>query len=239
MPTLSALELFTGHKADGITRVLQSAPMSFQAQPGEIWMLAGLNGTGKSTLLHTLCGLKVPASGSVYWDNQAVHTMHPAGRSRVFALVLTHRPVTGLMKALDIVITGLYGRADLTYKQKETRALDWMAATGSTPFAERRFDALSDGEKQRVMLARALAQETPVLLLDEPGAFLDFAAREQFAAYLRDWATRLNKLIFISTHDQHSILPLADNLLFLEKHGEARIIQQPADNPGVQALFQV
>lgn len=215
---------------------LHTHPINLQARPGDIWMLGGRNGTGKSTLLSTLAGITPARAGRVLWNGTDTQALDTASRSKIFALVLTHRPDAAMFTALEIVETGLYLRS-VRPKDKEQLALDYLDCVGAAQFAGRRFEQLSDGEKQRVMMARALAQDTPVLLLDEPSAFLDFAARTELSALIYRWASEWNKLIFVSSHDHHALLPVCSHLLFLDKSG-ARTLQGPDLQHKAFSLFE-
>ncbi|MFY7849064.1 MAG: ABC transporter ATP-binding protein [Bacteroidia bacterium] len=213
-------ELLTGYPG---AEVLHVHPINLQAMPGEIWMLGGKNGTGKSTLLRTMAGIAPPRGGQIFWNKTDTQTLDSASRSKIFSLVLTQKPDAALFTALEIVETGLFHRS-MRPREKARLAFEYLDGLSASQLAGRRFEQLSDGEKQRVMMARALAQDTPVLLLDEPTAFLDFAARNELSGLLSRWAGELNKLIFVSSHDHHVLLPVCTHLLFLDKSG-ARVMQ--------------
>lgn len=214
---------------------LLEKPLSLVAGQGEIWMLGGRNGTGKSTLLSTIAGLTSPRSGIVSWHGVNLASLDAVSRSKIFAVVLTQKPETALFTAVEIVETGLF-RRNIRTSEKKKKALEYLDHAGALHLASRRFEQLSDGEKQRVMMARALAQDTPVLLLDEPSAYLDFAARSELCSLLGYWAGEWNKLIFVSSHDHHALLPVCSHLLFLEKSG-ASILQGSALKQEAYSLF--
>ena len=226
-------DLLTGYPG---AKALHVHPISLQASPGEIWMLGGRNGTGKSTLLSTMAGITPPRAGQISWNETDTQTLDPASRSKIFSLVLTQRPDAAMFTALEIVETGLFHRS-IRPKDKEQLAFECLESVGASPLAGRRFEQLSDGEKQRVMMARALAQDTPVLLLDEPSAFLDFAARTELSGLLSRWAGVWNKLIFVSSHDHHALLPVCTHLLFLDKSG-ARVMQGADLQQKAHSLFE-
>lgn len=205
--------LITGYA--GSPALLQQ-PLSLEARPSEIWMLGGRNGTGKSTLLTTMAGLTRPLSGKVFWNNTELNALDPASLSRIFSLVLTVRPDAAHFMAGELVETGLF-RHRISGKDKRKAVDEYLHQAGASHLKNRKFEELSDGEKQRVMMARALAQQTPVLLLDEPSAYLDFAARTELSQLLQRWAGELNKLIFVSSHDHHALIPVCSQLLFLDR----------------------
>ncbi|MEY3984498.1 MAG: hypothetical protein RL160_2057 [Bacteroidota bacterium] len=113
-----------------------------------------------------------------------------------------------------------------------------LETSGAAHLSGGHFGKMSDGEKQKVLLARALAQDTPVLLLDEPSAYLDFAAKRELAAMLQRLAHEFDKLVIVSTHDTEVFLPRADDLLFLNGNREGKHLPQPAGNPEAARLFQ-
>lgn len=225
-------DLVTGYAAE---EELLIKPLSLNARPGEIWMLGGRNGTGKSTLLSTIARLTPPIHGKIFWNDVDIETLDPPSCSKIFAIVLTLKPEAASFTALEVVETGLLRRL-LRSGAKRTAAFEYLQHAGAAHLAHRRFDRLSDGEKQRVMMARALAQETPVLLLDEPSAYLDFAARAELSVLLSRWAADLNKLIFVSSHDHHALLPVCTHLLFLE-NGCARLLEGIAVKTDAYKLF--
>jgi len=231
---LELQDLLTGYPG---ASALHVQPINLRANLGEIWMLGGRNGTGKSTLLNTIAGITQTFHGRIVWNGTDTKTLDTASRSRIFALVLTHRPDAALFNALEIVETGLFHR-DMRSKDKENAALEYLESVGASLLAHRRFEQLSDGEKQRVMMARALAQDTPVLLLDEPSAFLDFAARAELSALLQAWAAEFQKLIFVSSHDHHALLPVCTHLLFLN-HTGARVMQGADLQQKAYRLFEM
>lgn len=231
---LTIKNLVTGYPA---APALLQVPVNLNAAPGEIWMLGGRNGTGKSTLLNTIAGLIKPKAGEVGWNGANIQSLDPASRSKIFATVLTSKPEAPHFSALEIVETGLF-RRKLKVGEKQNLAQEFLEQAGAGHLASRRFEQLSDGEKQRVMIARALAQDTPVLLLDEPTAYLDFAARAEFSKMLSRWAVDWNKLIFVSSHDHHALLPVCSHLLFLQ-NGEAITMGRDELLQHAHSLFQV
>jgi iron complex transport system ATP-binding protein len=234
---LQAIALQTGYPGAGNPLLVD--PLSFEAAQGSLWVLAGHNGAGKSTLLHTLCGLLPAYRGMVCWNEQPVANLDPLSRSAIFALVFTARPAAASFTGSELVGTALFRRRHLSEKERQDRIMRALETSGAAHLSAVYFGKMSDGEKQRVLLARALAQDTPVLLLDEPSAFLDFAAKRELAALLQQLAHEFHKLVIVSTHDTEVFLPRADDLLFLDKNRVGRHLPHPAGNPETAGLFHV
>ena len=139
---------------------------------GEIAVLIGPNGAGKSTLLKTLARQLAPVAGAVYLDGQAIHQMSGQALARRLAIVTTERIAPELMTCADVVRTGRYpytGRFGLLSPQDEAIAAGTLASVHGEDLADRPFACISDGQRQRVLLARALCQQPEVILLDEIG----------------------------------------------------------------------
>ncbi len=232
---LQAIALQTGYPGAG--KPLLAEPLSFEAAQGALWVLAGHNGAGKTTLLHTLCGLLAPYSGAVLWNEQAVASLDPLSRSAVFSLVFTARPAASSFTGAELVGTALFRQRHLSEQERQERIMMALETAGAAHLSGAYFGKMSDGEKQKVLLARALAQDTPVLLLDEPSAFLDFAAKRELAEMLQRLAHEFQKLVIVSTHDTEVFLPRADDLLFLDNNRLGRHLPGPAGNPEAAKLF--
>lgn len=192
--------------------------------------LTGRNGCGKSTLLRVMSGLQKPMGGKVMIDGRDIGEMSARQRATTVAIVtseavraecLTCREFVGLGRSPH---TGLFGRLDNEDRRHVAEAL---AATGMSGFAERRVTELSDGEKRRVMLAHALAQDTPVILLDEPTSFLDVPGRFEICELLSRLAHEQDRTIVYSTHELQPALHFSDNILFMRPEG--LMLASPAD----------
>lgn len=183
-------------------RIVSASGLCFR--PGDFFVLYGRNGAGKSTVLRTLAGLQLPLSGEIFWNGEDWTKLTPARRAQIAAVVLTGFPEMGLFTAFETVALG---RAPYTGWRGRLTAADCEAVdaaletVGAVSLRNRVFDSLSDGEKQKIMTARALAQQTPLLLLDEPTAFLDYAAKKDFFRLLSKAASEAGKAVIVSTHD--------------------------------------
>ena len=186
---------------------------------GEVVALVGRNGAGKSTLLRTLAGYRQPLAGSLRYAGLQCGEATPASLSKLLSVVLTDTAV-----ALNLTVRELVaiGRTPYTNFIGHLRACDKeiveraMAAIGILPLADRRVGTLSDGERQKCMIAKALAQETPIVMLDEPTAFLDFPSKVALFRLLKKLAVEMNKAVLVSSHDVELVLRLCDRLWLLD-----------------------
>ncbi len=173
-------------------------------EAGELVALLGRNGSGKSTLLRSIAGLEQPAAGEVLIDGGNIFEMKPLQRASTVSLVSTERRRIANLLVEDLVALG---RAPYTSwlgrMQERDREIvaESLALVGMSAMAQRSVERLSDGELQRVMIARALAQQTPVILLDEPTAFLDMPSRYELVQLLTQLAHSERKTIIFSTHE--------------------------------------
>ncbi|HMC97071.1 MAG TPA: ABC transporter ATP-binding protein [Flavobacteriales bacterium] len=191
-------------------------------EQGALIALIGVNGCGKSTLLRTLAGLQLPVSGTITVGDHLLGAMSSTERARAISVVLTGRPQAGLLDVRTLVAlgrqpwTGRLGRSSAADEHAVDRAIE---LTGIGAFLERGLHTLSDGEGQKVLVARALAQDTPVMLLDEPTAYLDLVNRVRVLRLLRDIAHDLHKAVVFSTHDVQTAFDLCDRFIVLHDGG--------------------
>lgn len=190
---------------------------------GEFTCLLGPNGAGKTTLLRTLSGFLPPLQGSVIIDGKHLSAYTPSELSRMISVVLTERPSVSSMTVEQLVAlgrspyTGFWGRIT----DRDRRVVeDALEITGASGLKDRLVDTLSDGERAKVMVAKALAQETPIIFLDEPTAFLDFPSKAEMMRLLKRLAREQGKTVFQSTHDLNMALALADKVWLCDRpHG--------------------
>lgn len=193
---------------------------------GQLTCLTGENGIGKSTLLKTLTGFLPKLNGSLLLDGREVGTFSQRELARQVSIVLTQKPDIQNLTVEEVVglgrspYTGFFGRF---HDADRTVIADALASVGIEPLRHRMIQTLSDGERQKVMIAKALAQQTPVILLDEPTAFLDFPSKAETFRLLQRMAHDRDKLILLSTHDLGLAVRFADCLLEVKDRSLHRV----------------
>ncbi len=218
---LTTRDLAVGYASARQRRVVADGLNLSMAQ-GELVCLLGPNGAGKSTLMRTLAGAQPPLGGHVLIGGDDVRDLAVQEIAQRMALVLTERADVGILSAYALAALGRYPHTGWsgklsTHDQERVQAA--MRAAHCESLAHRAVSELSDGERQRVMIARALAQDTPIILLDEPTAFLDLPRRIEIMLLLRELAHVERKAILLSTHDLELALRYADRLWLLPAGG--------------------
>lgn len=220
-PSLAFHALTTGY-CHGSRQSIVGRGLEGSLPRGTLTVLLGTNGAGKSTLLRTLAGLQPPLAGDIFWEGNSLASLTPEERAKRLSIVLTVRPETGNLTVREVVALGrlphrqgLWGsRNAATDAEAVERA---MRLTTTSAWSERPVSRLSDGERQRVFIAKALAQETPLILLDEPTAFLDYPSRVQFFNLLKRLTNEMGKTVLLSSHDVELAATHADRILLLSK----------------------
>jgi iron complex transport system ATP-binding protein len=200
--------------------------VSFDAQRGKIVGLLGPNGSGKTTLLRIIAGVLKPQSGRVVIDGRPIEQLTRRELARRIAVVPQETHSTFDFSVIDMVLMGRYphlGAFALEGALDQAIARDALAATGTTALELRLFATLSGGEKQRVVIAGALAQAADMLLLDEPTAALDLGYQLAIAALLRRLNTERGTTMVVSTHDLNLAAALCEQVVLLKK---GRVIAQ-------------
>jgi iron complex transport system ATP-binding protein len=218
---LRLVDLAVGYSGSrGSAAVTVQSGISAELPAGELVCLLGPNGAGKSTLIQTLAGMLRPLAGRVLLEGADLHGLQAQARACRLSVVLTERVTAGLMPVYELVALGRHphstwsGRLNRADHLAIVRALE---ITGIRAFAKRPVGELSDGERQKVMVARALAQETPLMILDEITAFLDLPRRVEMMSLLRRLAHNENRAILLSTHDLDLALRSADRVWLLSR----------------------
>lgn len=214
-PILECNNLTIGYRPKRNLEKVVAQDLRLALWPGQLVCLLGPNGAGKSTLLRTLAGMQSALQGQVCLDGEDVATLSPQTLARKLSVVLTERIDVGLLSAYALVALGRYPYTDWRGKlsaEDESIVQQSIVAVGATPLAHRPVNQLSDGERQKVMIARALAQEPRLMMLDEPTAFLDLPRRVEIMQILRRLAHDSQRAILLSTHDLDLALRSADVL---------------------------
>lgn len=214
MSVLSTHNLSIGYAKKRNKALVQSA-LNLKLQAGELVCLIGPNGTGKSTLLRTLAGLQKPLDGKIKIDNQELEKLSQHAKAMLIALVLTDKIDIDNATVLDIVSFGRHPYSNWwgnTSDEDEQKVLESIAMVHLTHKKDVNLSELSDGERQRVMIAKALAQDTPIIMLDEPTAHLDLPNRVEIMLLLHKLAHTTNKAIILSTHELDMALQAADRI---------------------------
>ena len=219
VPILHTRGLTIGYKTK--QRVLElEKDLDIKIHNGELVCLIGPNGCGKSTLMRTIAGLQKPLNGDTLIAGVNVKRMKPHHYARLLSLVLTDKITVGGMRVMDIVSMGRYPYTNYfaTLEKKDYEIIEHaLDSVHLSDYKHRFFHELSDGEKQRVLIAKALAQDTPLILLDEPTAHLDLPNRVEIMNLLKRLAKETNKAIFLSTHELDLALQTADTIWLMNR----------------------
>lgn len=214
--------LSTGYRTSGKTTVI-TRDINASLYSGELTCLLGPNGAGKSTLLKTLTAFLPPIDGEIFVERLPLSDYSDSELSKVIGVVLTEKLNLNNMTVGELVgmgrspYTGFWGHMHDSDKRIVEESLKLV---GIENLSERMIQTLSDGERQKVMIAKALAQETPVIFLDEPTAFLDYPSKVEIMQLLQRLAREKGKTVFLSTHDLELALQIADKVWLLDKlHG--------------------
>jgi iron complex transport system ATP-binding protein len=217
---LHTTDLHTGYHSGGKKILVSAGLPELTIRSGHLICLLGPNGAGKSTLLRTLAGLQPPLAGKIEIDGKT--GLSSAELAKKISLVLTDKVVGNNLDVRSLVTLGRYPWSDWLggLNDSDRVAIDQaIQATGITALLDRKMHTLSDGESQKVMLTRALAQNTPILMLDEPTAHLDLPSRIRLMHLLHNLARHLDKGILLSTHELDLALQVADEVWLLQSAG--------------------
>ena len=213
--------------------------INLELRSGQLACLIGENGIGKSTLLKTLTGFLPKLKGSLLLGNRDIESFSQRELARQVSIVLTQKPDVQNLTIEEIIglgrspYTGFFGRL----RAEDRKVVDDAIATmGIEKLRGRMIQTLSDGERQKVMIAKALAQETPIILLDEPTAFLDFPSKAETFQSLQRMAHERDKLILLSTHDLELAVRFADSLLEV-KSGRLQAVSATEVKASIRAII--
>lgn len=220
--------------------LLEGVTCGFKAS--NLVTLIGRNGAGKSSLLRVIAGLDKPISGDLLLCCHSLASLSALDRAKTVSFVTTARVRVQSLRCRDLVAMG---RAPYTGWSGSLGKSDWekvdeaIALMGMEAYSQRTMDTMSDGECQRIMIARALAQDTPIMLLDEPTSFLDLPSRYELCMLLRSIAHAKNKCIMLSTHELDIALDISDTVALIDP--PALLTGSPeeiAASQSIQHLFQ-
>ena len=212
--------------------------INLSVRPGEMVALIGRNGTGKSTLLKSMIGLIPLIEGACYLEGALFDSYDLRNRARKVSFVSSHFSQLPSISVRELVslgrmpFTGFMGRLSAEDQKFIGRALKELRL-GS--FAERKLEHLSDGERQRTMIARALAQDTPLMVLDEPTAFLDIPNKNELIQLLGGFRDS-GKSVVYSTHDLDTAMHYADKIWVIH---QGRILEGAPEDLGISGLFDI
>ena len=226
--TIQLTDLAIGYKAKKNKKTVATG-INASLQSGCMTCLIGPNGVGKSTLLRTLSAFQPPLDGEISLMGKNIEEYNEKQLAKKIGVVLTSKTDVQNMTVEELVgmgrspYTGFWG----TLSDDDHRIVDEaIGMVGIEPLAHRLIQTLSDGERQKVMIAKALAQQTPVIFLDEPTAFLDYPSKVEMLQLLHKLSRTTNKTIFLSTHDLELALQIAD-VVWLMQSGQQITIGTP------------
>ena len=222
-PLLQIRNLSTGFFPKKKESKLLHTALSMELTAGELVCVLGPNGAGKSTLLRTLLGFQKPLEGEVLYSGNSLKDLSVKEMAKIVSVVLTDRVEDSFLTAYEIVASGRYPYGSFTGRLNENdRAIiqKVIRQLGIENFVNRLFSTLSDGEKQKTMIARAIAQQTPLIFLDEPAAFIDSPTKVMLMELLKNLAHEHKKGILLTTHDMEPALRFADKLWLLGTNGD-------------------
>lgn len=227
--TLQTRDLSIGYHSRAAKTVASGLNLSLRS--GQLTCLVGPNGSGKSTLLRTLAGLQQPLAGEIWLDGAPLAQLSADELARRLSVVLTEHFPPSNLTVRQVVALGRLPYTDWLGTLTEN---DHAIVAGvlrqleAESLAQRPFHALSDGERQKTMIARALAQQPAVMILDEPTAFLDWPNRLAVLMTLKELARATGKAFLLSSHDLELVCQTADELWVMERSGQV-ICGEPRD----------
>lgn len=223
-PTIEIKDLSIGYASKKSVKVVADG-INSNIFSGELTCLLGANGIGKSTLLRTLTVFLPKLSGDIFIEGKNLDNYSEKELAMLVSVVLTEKMDIKNMTARELIglgrspYTGFWGRLDKEDNYVIDNAISLVKIEN---LSKRMVHTLSDGERQKVMIAKALAQETPIILLDEPTAFLDFPSKVEIMQLLHHLSRKTNKTIFLSTHDLELALQIADKVWLMDKENGIR-----------------
>lgn len=193
--------------------------MSFKINSGEIVSVIGRNGAGKSTVLKTIAGIISPLSGDIYLNGKIVQSYTLTERAKIVASLFTEKIDTDMMSSYDMIAMGRfpYTNSFGSLSDVDKKVIDEVTEmTNTTNLLDKQFNKLSDGQRQRVLLARALCQSPKLLILDEPTSFLDIKYKLELLTLLKELACKMDFAVLLSLHELDMAKQVSDRLICLK-----------------------
>ncbi|WP_088342400.1 ABC transporter ATP-binding protein [Robiginitalea sediminis] len=197
-----------------------SGPVDLKLPPGTLTAIVGVNGVGKTTLLRTLCGLHPPLSGDIFWKGLSLDAIPGSRRASLLSIVLTEPPASRNLTVAEMVGLGRHPYTNWAgrFSEEDRRQVaEVLRRMDLETLAHRACHTLSDGQLQRALIARALAQDTPLMLLDEPTTHLDLYHKVKILKTLGQIARDTSKAVVFTTHEIGLALQLCDLMLILKE----------------------
>lgn len=224
--------LAIGYSRKGQNPKIVNEDLNLCLNKGELTCLLGLNGAGKSTLLRTICGFQPPIAGNIEIMGKDLSSYKPLELALTLGVVLTEKTNAGGITVYELVSLGRHPHTGFfaRLKSDDKRIIEEsLSAVGILHKAGSYVSELSDGERQKAMIAKTLAQQCPVIVLDEPTAFLDVTSRIEMMILLRRLAVEQGKAILLSTHDLEQAIQLSDKLWLMRSKPHNIVCGCPED----------
>lgn len=229
-------QLAIGYTQNGQTHCL-AAGINLRIQPGQLIALVGQNGVGKSSLLRSLCHLQPPLSGAVYVNDKNIKEFTPQTWAQAVSVVLTEKLPPSNLSVWELVALGRqpYTNWIGTLTEPDEQAIaQAIHDTQLTAIQHQKWYSLSDGQLQKALIARALAQETPLIILDEPTTHLDLVHKLKLLKLLKSVSQTKKKSVLFSTHDIELALSICDELIVMTP---TKVVQDRSENLLTSGIF--
>ena len=220
-PYVKVISAAVGY-SKGVVKMPVLNNLNLEFYPGDFVGIVGLNGTGKSTLLKSLCGLLPLLKGEIFLGQEHLVSLPAEELARRVSIVLTQRIGGFNLTVQDVVASGQMPYTDAFHRLRPENIKvirDAIDRCGLSEYIFRQVTELSDGLFQKTVIAKALAQQTPLLLLDEPSAYLDYASKHALFILLRELSSKEKKCVLVSSHDLDILLKYCSKLLIISEKG--------------------
>jgi iron complex transport system ATP-binding protein len=214
---LQTQNLSIGYSLKKVRNIIASN-IDLSLKEGKLVSLIGVNGIGKSTLLRTLTGIQKPLDGNVILNGKQINHYNPLELAKQLSLVLTEKLPSSNLTVFELIALGRQPYTNWLGKLTEedvSKVNTAMEVTGTTAYSAKKHHEISDGQLQKVLIARALAQDTPLIVLDEPTTHLDLQHKVSLFQLLKKLAHETNKCILFSTHDIDMAIQLSDEMVIM------------------------